>query len=345
MKTTISVIVPAWNEEQFIARCLDSIKSQNFENFNVYIIDNGSYDETPKIAQRYCNQDRRFELIITGRLSPGEARNLGVIQSESDFVSFCDADDTMKPDMLESLYTQAQEKMADIVVADFDMIYPERRIENFSNLDNYSGTITDDIFADYYFKYCAAPKPNNSLWARLYRRSFLEKSAVKITTSKYSEDHLFNASLLTRQPHICHVQKSVYNYIQSQQSTTRKNAREFNHGEIFLSAFKEFQKTLEEINRIYTEPVLSIYAYTRIKSILFYAWQAGLDENKIKAACDIFIKSQDVRRYLELCLEKGYIDKYCDIHGFSQSWRSTVKEMLIACLEGTELPDMKEIFI
>ncbi len=98
-----SIIVPAFNAEQSLRCCLDSISAQTFQDYEVLIIDDGSTDSTPIIAKEYCNSDSRIILFSFPNFGVGLARNRGISLSTGDYIIFVDADDTINSELLQHL--------------------------------------------------------------------------------------------------------------------------------------------------------------------------------------------------------------------------------------------------
>ena len=341
----ISVVMPTLNSAKHIKYSLDSLANQTFNCFEVIAIDSGSVDGTVDIIRSYNGKRLFVRILFSPDLSPATARNVGIENALGDYIAFCDSDDIMKPDMLNILYKTAEAENADIAVCDFDMKYSERIIENFARLtDEKFEFPQQDRIVDYYYRFCAAPKPNNYVWSRLYRRGFLMDNAIRFPDIRYSEDHLFNLSALLKTPRINHIGQSLYRYIQHDDSAMRKHIRRVNHGVLFLEGFNRASEALADIEPDISRPILAIYAYTRVKSILFYAWQAKLPSVDIQNAVSVFVFDASVKKHLSLCLERGYIGQYCRLHGFSNEWENTVRAMLRACIDNTELPDMNEVF-
>lgn len=108
MKPNISIIIPVYNVEAYLADCLDSILAQTFESFEVILVDDGSTDGSPAIAQKYA--DAHSEQICYYRKEnggPGLARNFGISKAKGDYLMFVDSDDIVDPEMLTDLYESA----------------------------------------------------------------------------------------------------------------------------------------------------------------------------------------------------------------------------------------------
>jgi len=344
----ISVVMPTLDSGQRIARALESIARQTFKGswpMELIVVDSGSTDDTLVAVRSFAaRQEMATKIISAPDCPPSLARNFGIESASGDYIAFCDSDDSMKPDMLSDMHGAAILDNADITVCDFDMAYPEKTIERFSQLADGHFQPAGNGICDYYYKFGAAPKPNNYVWSRLYRRKFLLNAGLRFPNTRYSEDHLFNLSLLFRNPKITHVGRSLYTYVQHNDSAMRKHVRCSNHGQIFLEAFLYAAQMLNDQDEEIVEPILSIYAFTRIKSILFYAWQAKLPESETSAAVKTFTSNECARECLAKCLHNNYIGHYCQMHGLSRESENTLRSMLNACIVNGAMPDMSRVF-
>jgi glycosyltransferase involved in cell wall biosynthesis len=308
------------------------------------VIDSGSADGTLDILRSYSAGSFPVKVISAPNCSPGPARNRGLENAAGDYISFCDSDDVMKPDMLKTLHAKAAAEKTDIAVCDFDIVYPQQTVESFARLSDDVFQISAKNVADYYYRFSAAPKPNNYVWSRLYRREFLAGNGIRFPETRYSEDHLLNLSALLKTPRIVHVRQSLYQYVQRDDSAMREHIRRGNHGLLFLDSFNKAVATLNAENERVAKPILAIYAYTRLRSIMFYAWQAKLPEAEIKNAVTAFAVDEAVKKSLVMCLEGDYIGHYCRLHSFSAEGEDAARAMLRACADGAALPDMSEVF-
>lgn len=118
MSPTISIIVPIYKAEQYLVRCLDSIKAQSFTDFEVIMIDDGSPDRSAEIAERYTS-DPRFRLFRQENAGVGAVRNRGLSLAVGEYIAFVDSDDAIMPNHLDKLYYAARESNADIVCGSY----------------------------------------------------------------------------------------------------------------------------------------------------------------------------------------------------------------------------------
>lgn len=112
----ISVIMLTYNRENMVGRAIESILNQTYQNFEFIIVDNGSTDQSGKIADSYAEKDSRIKVIHLPKSNIGTGRNTGLDMAKGDYVTFIDDDDTAEPDMLEFLHALAVECDADIAL-------------------------------------------------------------------------------------------------------------------------------------------------------------------------------------------------------------------------------------
>ena len=112
----VSVVVPVYNTEKFLGKCLDSILDNTFSDYEVLIINDGSTDGSKKVAREYVKKDKRIHLYNVEHLGVSNARNVGIEKAKGDYISFVDSDDTIEKSFLSSLYEYA-------VKHDLDWVY------------------------------------------------------------------------------------------------------------------------------------------------------------------------------------------------------------------------------
>ncbi|MGP4106338.1 glycosyltransferase family 2 protein [Virgibacillus sp. L01] len=116
MKPTISIIVPVYNIELYIGKCLDSIIKQTFTDFEVIVVNDGSTDESGVICDEYAGRDKRIKVLHKGYGGVSSARNAGVETASGDYIGFVDGDDYIDVNMYKCLYTLCQKQNSDISI-------------------------------------------------------------------------------------------------------------------------------------------------------------------------------------------------------------------------------------
>ena len=122
MSPVISVIVPVYNTELYLRRCIDSILSQTFTDFELLLIDDGSTDRSGAICDEYAAKDKRVRVFHKENGGVSLARNLGLDEAKGEWIEFVDSDDWVDLSLLEKMYTSGLKGKADIVICDFYML-------------------------------------------------------------------------------------------------------------------------------------------------------------------------------------------------------------------------------
>ena len=115
----ISIIVPVYKVEKYINRCIDSILTQTFTDFELILVDDGSPDNCPAVCDRYANQDNRVKVIHKKNGGVSSARNSALDIAQGEYITFCDGDDYYLEDWLLELYSAAQKNSTDITMGNF----------------------------------------------------------------------------------------------------------------------------------------------------------------------------------------------------------------------------------
>lgn len=137
----VSVIMPAYNVEQYIAEAIESVLNQTFTDFELIIVNDGSTDNTPKIIEKYAKQDKRIKLINQKNMGLSGARNTGLEHATADYIMFIDSDDMIKPTMCEQMYNRITKDNLDMVMCGVDLLFESeddkgRQSGDYFNLPN-----------------------------------------------------------------------------------------------------------------------------------------------------------------------------------------------------------------
>ena len=115
----ISAIVPAYNVEKYLERCVNSILIQTYENFEIILVDDGSKDQSVEICDKFAQEDNRIKVIHKENGGLSSARNAGMKIAEGKYIVFIDSDDDIEPNMFELMLQAAEENKADFVMTDY----------------------------------------------------------------------------------------------------------------------------------------------------------------------------------------------------------------------------------
>ncbi len=243
MKPLLSIIVTAFNIENYISRCLDSILNQKYKNIEIIVINDGSRDKTGKIIDNYVKKDNRIRVIHKKNEGVSVARNIGIDNATGDFIGFVDGDDTVDYNMFEILIKNAIEFNADISHCGYKMIFPSRvdyyyDTEEIIVQDNYNG-LKDLLKGD---------KIEPGLWNKIYKHSLFEDIRLN-PEIKENEDLLVNFYLFQKSKKSVFYDKCMYNYImRSGSSTTQINKNKIVDPILVMN---EIKNTLDKNSELY----------------------------------------------------------------------------------------------
>lgn len=229
MKPAISVIVPVFNMETLLSRCLDSLLAQTFGDFEVLIVDDGSTDRSPRICDDYANRDSRVKVLHKKNGGVASARQTGLDTAIGEFVIHVDPDDWVEPTMLQELHAKAVSEDADVVICDYYVDTKEKTSlvkQQPSALD--AKTILKELFQQLH----------GSCWNKLVKRVCYNKFEIHFQIGlNYCEDLLTWIQMFQHDElRIAYLPKAFYHYVQHTNSithvytlTTFKTRLQFQH--------------------------------------------------------------------------------------------------------------------
>lgn len=138
-KSLVSIIIPVYNTEKYLPRCLTSVLNQTYQTLEIILVNDGSTDNSPTLIQYYSKKDPRIKVINQKNQGLSAARNIGLKNATGDYITFIDSDDEVKPKMIEGLLNTLKKADADISVCSFKEIFPNGKTKSFNK--NYSERI------------------------------------------------------------------------------------------------------------------------------------------------------------------------------------------------------------
>lgn len=227
MKEKISMIVPLYNCEQYISRCLLSIKKQTYRNYEVIIVDDGSTDNSAEVVKNIIKNEKKFKYYFKENSGVSTARNYGIEKSTGEWITFIDADDFITSDYLENLISRTN-KNTDFVIANHMNYYSENK-KSFSDISdeivNIKKTLLLNILDETYSNKINKNnyKSSRTVWGKLYRKSIITKNKIMFEKGiKLFEDGLFNIEYLNQCNNIEVCKDVIYKYYISPTSATTK---------------------------------------------------------------------------------------------------------------------------
>ena len=241
----ISVVVPVYNSEKYINRCLDSIAAQTFSDFECIVVNDGSTDSSAEIINCYAKKDYRFLVIHQNNAGVSVARNAGLNICSGEWIAFVDSDDWCESNMLEEMYN-AVKKMYEREVGLILCKVQDTAGSNVYNLDE------SYVYSNGKYGLCF-----QSVWGKLYRRNIITSHKLNFPVGvRLGEDSVFTFSFLTHSPNFYFINKPLYHYYNNREDSavntisyesaySARNAFSMlSNYIIYNNCMKRFEKTL-----------------------------------------------------------------------------------------------------
>lgn len=220
MPPKISIIVPIYNSETTLDRCLNSIKKQTFNDFEVLLVDDGSLDNSLSICNNFADEDSRFRVFHKKNGGVASARQLGLDNAKGIYSIHCDSDDWIDPTMLADMYAAITAEDADMLIVDYFKEEIKQNVEycvqNFD--DNACSKVMLDILHGKLF---------GALWNKLIRHDLYSRYNVRFVEGiNFAEDCLLLCKLLNNDIKIVYKNKAYYHYVMQENSLTHTFSQE-----------------------------------------------------------------------------------------------------------------------
>ncbi len=239
----VSIVVPVYNLEKLIGRCLDSILAQTFSNYEVLLIDDGSTDSSGAICDEYSKRDPRFHAFHKENGGLASANQYGLERATGKYIMHVDPDDWVEDNMLSSLCSKAEEENADMVICDFFMDYPQKQIYKTQRPDSLnSENIIDSLFRG---------KLHGSHCNKLIKTACIKDNDVSfVQGANYCEDLLFNVNVLTHIKKVSYLNAAFYHYVQYASSLSYTNPS----NNKWLKNFEIYQEEADRLSMEMNKP-------------------------------------------------------------------------------------------
>ena len=216
----VSVIIPIYNKEKKLKRCIDSVLKQTYKNLEIILIDDGSTDGSGKICEDYARDDARITVIRQENGGVSRARNRGIAEAHGEYIEFVDADEYLDENMVESVISSAKEKGAEVTICGYKQIFSDR----VRAVSETPGSYTINEFIPVMARWKLDPligAPWNKL---MLRKAVLDSHVEYEPRMIYAEDYDFNVKLFSNISRVEVSDKCLYNYdTLTEGSLTKKN--------------------------------------------------------------------------------------------------------------------------
>lgn len=236
----VSIILPVYNAQNHLARCVGSICAQTYQNIEIIILNDGSKDQSLPVCEEFRQKDPRILLVDKANSGVSDTRNLGLKLASGKYVEFVDSDDYLDPDFTERLVAAAEENEADFVIAPYKMVIPAGASKPEQVLDKIQdelgvmsvarppevreyGFLPAGVYDKDTFALRLMDKPASYfysvLWNKLYRRDILTGNDIQfVSEMRWAEDLVFNLRYIQYAERFVAIDKPGYYYVQNPQS-------------------------------------------------------------------------------------------------------------------------------
>ena len=299
----ISVVIPVYNMEKYLKRCMDTIINQTFRDLEIILVDDGSKDNSGRMCDEYKASDSRIKVIHKQNGGLGFARNSGLEIATGEFVSFVDSDDYVKLDMYEKLYNRIKQENADTCIFGYHRVIGEKIA--FTRTGAIKGTFQDnDVFTNIFLNVLGS-EPScpedflllwQSSWLTLYSLDIIKRHNLSFPSEReyISEDVFFNTQYYLKAKRVTILNEPLYFYWLNAESLTKvyRNDRFEKNVILFIEHLRRLKEYLpdekafnlakERVQRTFLASarycimqICASYKYKEARGLI-----AGISENK-----------------------------------------------------------------
>lgn len=301
-RPAVTIIVPVYNSEMYLSRCLESLVVQELKDIEIVLVDDGSTDKSGKICDFYAQNDHRIQVIHDTNHGPSHARNRGLEIARGDYICFVDSDDTIDSLMLEEMYKIANEpdEGADVVVCNFmSNSIGDFRIVDCGLKEEYVGNenIKNEILKRYFDK---TETGLASVCNKIYRKCILKRCNIRFDEELgRAEDYFFNFSVFKNAICVRSTKEAYYKYYQDNQNSIMHTFKEN-----WYEHWKKKHLRLLDLNKDLN---------FRIDAIKFwrpFSYNTHLYIMRMKK-----VKGKTAKKKIRLIMQDEVFGKACQIYG------------------------------
>lgn len=238
----VSIIIPAYNVEKYIERCIRSAMNQTLKNIEIIVINDGSKDKTQKIIESLQVEDNRIKLVNKKNGGLSSARNRGIIEAKGEYIQHLDGDDWIEKETCEELYKLAKKEDLDIVISDFYKDYDNGKLVKIKSFKFEENIILNSNIC---LKELSENNINVNIWMKFIKKEIYIKNNIQhLEGINLGEDLVTTPKLIGVSNRIMKKNKAYYHYIYNPKSITNNKFSQ-KIGEIFI-CFDELEKFFKD---------------------------------------------------------------------------------------------------
>ncbi len=282
MQPLVSIIVPVYNVEKYLNKCIFSIINQSYKNLQILLVDDGSADASPQICDKYAAVDERITVYHNSNHGPSYSRNFGLERSNGEYITFIDSDDWLEENYVTNLVQAIIETGTELAISPNFLDYPDKSVTESVDESKLTGKLQQDLVK----LYRLTPSP----CCKLYRKDIICKYNIKFPSGKsYSEDRVFNYIYLQNIKSYVYIDIPQYHYLQfvGNSLTKQRTMKAFDDAMYALEMERDFLLAVDA-NGKYEMLLLSLGPY------LMTFWQTVETGASYKEYCKRFKRTKEI---------------------------------------------------
>lgn len=246
MEPLVSIIVPVYNAENYLVRCVGSVLNQEYTNFELILVDDGSKDNSGAVCDSFAERDKRVRVIHKENTGVSDSRNRAIEQAKGKYLQFLDSDDWLTPEATKLFVRSAESSGCDMVIADFYRVSGDN-LAHKGDIEK-EGLLTRQEFAalmmenpaDFYY---------GVLWNKLFKRELIERLNLRMDPEiSWCEDFIFNLEYIRHCKSIYALQAPVYYYVKTKGSLVNSQGASINNTiRMKLNVFEYYNQFYKEV--------------------------------------------------------------------------------------------------
>ena len=314
MNPSVSIIVPVYNAQKTIARCIESIINQEFQDFELLLVNDGSKDDSGQICDSYAAQDKRIRVIHKDNSGVSDSRNMALDLAKGKYIQFLDSDDWITTDATNLFFRAAEDHHCDMVISDFYRVVGQR-VSHKGDIDDDEVMTREDYAAhmmenpaDFYY---------GVLWNKFFRREIIEQYHLRMDSSiSWCEDFMFNLEYIRHASSFYALGVPIYYYVKTKGSLASQGlslTKTINMKKMVFAYYHNFYKSIlteedYEKNRLQVYKFLLDAASDGMASLVLPGTKKLGDERT--SACSIDVEGDGI--LMDEYRDRKLLDRYLE---------------------------------
>ncbi len=342
----VSVIVPMYNVEKYLCRCLDSLLSQTYEELEILLIDDGSPDASGKTADEYAKNDARIKVIHKKNGGLSDARNCGIENCTGEYLYIIDSDDYIERDAIQNMVNAAVSNECTLVMSGYFLDYANEGYSvdfEIPNEEVFRGkkSLGEAIFAMENLNF-------NVVWNKLYSADIIKSNNLRFAVDGMpGEDLLFNCAYMMCEPSVALIKAKTYHYMRQDEDSLAGKYRSNLYSQVlrFIKARKEmyayYGMNEEKYREVYARTFVG-YIFSCIPNL--YKQQCKISRKEKKAELKMILNTPELAENLKMLKNKtGYQKLVGLLYKLRRTCFATLVTDMLFCVRYKMEPTYKKI--